>query len=112
MAVPYIVALQKSAEDMRRGLARALDAPAAADRWTSKILVADGLDHEALHRVQLALLDDEVLPPCRTLLLHRTPCPPAAAEPTSGSVSPNAPIILNCCIRGNHCCFCSSEPHK
>ncbi len=77
MAIPYIVALQKSAEDMRRALARALEAPSAADRWTSKILVADGLDHEALHRVQLALLDDQVLPPSRTILVHRGPCPGA-----------------------------------
>src|SRR5690606_34834632 len=37
--------------------------------------------------------------------------PPAVADPTSGSVKPNAPIIFNCCICGSHSCFCSSEPH-
>lgn len=77
MAAPYIVALQKSAEDLRRVLLRALEVPSSCDAWSSKILVADNLDHEALHRVQLALMDDEVLPPCRTLLLHRSPCPAA-----------------------------------
>jgi len=77
MAAPYIVALQKSAEDLRRALLRGLEVPPACDAWSSKILVADSLDHEALHRVQLALMDDEVLPPCRTLLLHRSPCPAA-----------------------------------
>lgn len=77
MAAPYIVALQKSAEDLRRMLLRALDVPAAADAWSGKILVADSLDHEALHRVQLALLDDQLMPPSRTMLLHRAPCPGA-----------------------------------
>lgn len=77
MAAPYIVALQKSAEDLRRVLLRGLEVPSSCDAWSSKILVADNLDHEALHRVQLALMDDEVLPPCRTLLLHRSPCPAA-----------------------------------
>ncbi len=77
MAAPYIVALQKSAEDLRRALLRGLEVPATCDAWSSKILVADSLDHEALHRVQLALMDDEILPPCRTLLVHRAPCPGA-----------------------------------
>lgn len=77
MVAPYIVALQKSAEDLRRGLLRALNVPATCDAWSSKILVAEGLDHEALHRVQLALLDDEIIAPCRTLLVHRAPCPDA-----------------------------------
>jgi len=77
MAAPYIVALQKSAEDLRRSLARSLDVPATADSWSGKILVADSLDHEALHRVQLALLDDQLMPPSRTMLLHRAPCPGA-----------------------------------
>ena len=78
MAAPYIVALQKSAEDLRRMLLRGLDVPATPDAWSGKILVADSLDHEALHRVQLALLDDQLVPPSRTMLLHRAPC--AGAE--------------------------------
>jgi transcriptional regulator with GAF, ATPase, and Fis domain len=77
MAAPYIVALHKSAEDLRRELARGLNVPATSDAWSCKILVADSLDHEALHRVQLALLDDLHMPASRTLLVHRTPCPGA-----------------------------------
>jgi transcriptional regulator with GAF, ATPase, and Fis domain len=77
MAAPYIVALHTSAEDLRRELARGLNVPATSDAWSCKILVADSLDHEALHRVQLALLDDLHMPPSRTLLVHRTPCPGA-----------------------------------
>src|SRR5690625_630922 len=38
--------------------------------------------------------------------------PPATALPTSGSVKPKAPIASNCCILGNHFCFCSSEPSR
>lgn len=77
MVAPYIVALQRSAEDLRAVLLRGLDIPASCDNWSSKILVADSLDHEVLHRVQLALAGDAVVPPCRTLLLHRAPCPGA-----------------------------------
>ncbi len=38
--------------------------------------------------------------------------PPAAPEPTSGSVSPNAPIFSSRAIAGSHRCFCSSEPQS
>ncbi|TMK38580.1 MAG: hypothetical protein E6G66_18395 [Actinobacteria bacterium] len=38
--------------------------------------------------------------------------PPAAPEPTSGSVSPKAPIFSIRAIAGSHCAFCSSDPQR
>ena len=38
--------------------------------------------------------------------------PPATPDPTSGSVSPNAPIFSIRAISGSQRCFCSSEPHR
>jgi hypothetical protein len=47
--------------------------------------------------------------PSRRAVVFR---PRETAEPTSGSVRPNAPIFSNRCIGGSHRCFCSSEPHR
>ena len=38
--------------------------------------------------------------------------PRAASDPTSGSVSANAPIFSSLAIDGSQRCFCSSEPHS
>ena len=38
--------------------------------------------------------------------------PPATPEPTSGSVSANAPICSIRAIGGSQRCFCSSDPHR
>ena len=35
---------------------------------------------------------------------------PAGSDPKSGSVSPKQPITSPAAIRGNHSCFCSSDP--
>src|SRR5690554_67504 len=42
--------------------------------------------------------------------LHVLVSPPAAPDPTSGSVSPKAPITSIFCIPDSHPCFCCSEP--
>ena len=53
-------------------------------------------------------LSTQVSPSRRAVVVK----PPAVPEPASGSVRPNAPIFSSRAIAGNHCCFCSSEPHK
>jgi transcriptional regulator with GAF, ATPase, and Fis domain len=80
MMAPYIVALDKSAEKFCSTLRRALGLSATPGAWTSKVIVAEALDHELLHRVQLALLEEAAVPPARTLLVHR--CASASAERT------------------------------
>src|SRR5690606_4121436 len=44
------------------------------------------------------------------VLLQVVVSPPAVAEPTSGSVSPKAPIFFSCCMAGSHSSFCASDP--
>ena len=36
----------------------------------------------------------------------------AGLDPWSGSVSPKQPSTSPVAIRGSHCCFCSSVPHR
>ncbi len=36
----------------------------------------------------------------------------AGLEPWSGSVRPKQPSTSPVAIRGSHCCFCSSVPHR
>ena len=57
-----------------------------------------------IHR--LAPLSTQVSPSRRAVLCR----PRATPEPTSGSVSPNAPIASKRAIRGSHSSFCSSDP--
>jgi hypothetical protein len=43
---------------------------------------------------------------------HVVVIPPDVADPTSGSVKPNEPILSKRIIGGSQRCFCCSSPHR
>ena len=74
MPAPSLVALDSTAEVLCAQLSSALDLPNVCCASSCKILVANTLDHELLHRVQLAILDDPDVRPARTLLVQGVGC--------------------------------------